>query len=95
MKKTLTIIPRRDQVLVKPDDKESRESEFGIVMPENVEQETKAIGTVIAFGPDVVDLKKGDHVIYGAFAGESIQLKDIDYVLLKEEWILSLLKNTS
>lgn len=94
--KTIKIIPRVKQVLVKPDPAESRLSAHGLATPSNVEQEQKAIGTVIEVGPDIKDIKKGDRVIYGAFAGEKIKLKEstkeVEYVLLFDEDILAFIK---
>ena len=92
-----TIIPRGKQVLVKPNDAESRVSEHGIISPDNEEQETKAIGTVIAVGPEIKDIKEGNKVIYGAFAGEQISFKEsteeVDFVLLFDEDVLAFIKD--
>jgi co-chaperonin GroES (HSP10) len=93
MSKNFKIIPRKMQVLVRPDDEPSRESEHGIYKPDNEDVETKAIGTVEAVGPGVEDLKVGDKVIYGAFAGEKIKFKDsdkdADFILLLDEEVLA------
>lgn len=93
MTKKIKIIPRAKQVLVLPDIEQSHESEHGIITPTNVEQEQKAIGIVIAVGNEIKDIKKGDKVIFGAFAGEKIKLqessKQVEYVLLFDEDILA------
>lgn len=93
----MKIIPRKNQILVKPDPVGSRKSEYGIVMPSNIEQEQKAIGVVQAVGPQVKDLKKGDRVIYGAYAGEQIKIqegsKEVDYKILFDEDVLAFLKD--
>ena len=66
------------------------------VTPVKVAQERKAIGTVEAVGPEVKDIKKGDNVIYGAFAGEHIAFKEsidkVEYILLFEEDILAFIE---
>ena len=90
------ILPRGKNILVKPDPEKSRISEHGITMPTNVEQDKKAIGTVMAVGPEIKDVKKGDKVIYGVYSGELIKIeekgKEVDYVLLLDEWVLAFLK---
>lgn len=95
--KTPKIRPRGKQVLVKPEGEKSRESFSGLVMPSNVEQEQRAIGTVVSVGPEIKDIKKGDRVIYGAYAGEKIKLnegtKEVDYVLLFDEDVLAFLED--
>lgn len=82
---------------MEPDGEESRESQHGLLTPSNVEKEQKAIGTVVAVGSEIKDIKKGDRVIYGAFAGEQLKLKDnplkkVDYVLLFDEDILAFIE---
>lgn len=90
------IIPRGPYVLVKPDDEKSLENEFGILMPENTEQEQKAQGEVMAVGSKVDDLKKGHKVIYGMYAGEKIKFKngtkEFDYILLHTDDIIGFIE---
>lgn len=87
------IKPRKLQVLIKPQADEEKETEFGILLPSNLEQEKKAIGEVVAVGDKIDDIKKGDTVIYALFAGERIKLnekgKEVEYMLLFEEDILA------
>ncbi len=88
----MKIIPRKTQILVKPDEALSGETESGLSRPENEEKEKKAIGTVKAVGPDIKDLKEGNRVIYGQFAGEPISFEikeEDDYILLFDEDVLA------
>lgn len=91
----MKIRPTQNNVLVKPDSVESRESKYGILTPSNVEQEQKATGVVQAVGPDIKHLKKGDRVIYAKFAGDPVSLresgKEVDYFLLFGEDIRAFL----
>ena len=94
--KKIRILPRGKQVLVQPDSEESRTTDSGLVIPDEVEREKKSIGTVIEVGPGIKDVKKGDRVLYGIFAGERISLKEstkeVDYVLLQDEDVLAFVK---
>ena len=84
-------IPVKKWILVKPD-KEAQESEFGIITPDNVEKEQKAIGTVIRIGSEVeLPIKEGTKVVYGAFAGEKMKIEkeNEEYLFLNEEFILA------
>lgn len=90
------IQPRAKQILVLPDEETPRENHAGILTPGNVEQEQKAIGTVEAVGAGIEDVKVGDRVIYGAYAGEEISLsgegsKEIKYKILFDEDVLALI----
>jgi len=62
-------------------------------LPPEEEQEQKAQGTVESVGSEVKDLKPGDRVLYGAFAGENIKTsessKDVDYKLLLDEDVIA------
>lgn len=91
MKKT-TIIPRGKYILVETDKEEKRLSEAGLATPDNEEQEKKSIGTVIAVG-DVKDIKKGDRVVYGTYAGDTIKMKDEEFKLLHDDDVLAFLKD--
>lgn len=95
-KKKTNIVPRGKQVLVRVDEAEDRESEFGIIVPDEVEQERKSQGLVEAVGPDIKDVKPGDRVIYGTFAGESIKLresgKQVDFKLLDDGDVIAFIK---
>lgn len=92
----MTIVPRGKLVLVRVDDAESAVSEYGISAPDNVEQEQKAFGTVEAVGPDIKDLKKGNRVIYGAYAGEQIEVQEgdgkVQYRLLDDEDVIAFIR---
>lgn len=71
----MKIIPRGKYVLIKPDDASAKETDSGLLLPSNTEEEKKAQGTVEAVGSEVSDIKKGDRVIFGALAGEVIKYK--------------------
>lgn len=90
------ITPRGKRILVKRDAPESRENEAGIITPDNVEQEQKAFGTVVDVGREIKDVKKGDRVIYGAYAGEIIvqseKGKQVEYRLLDDEDVIAFMK---
>lgn len=93
---TMKIQPRGKYILVKRDEAASRVSEHGISAPSSTEQEEKAFGTVIAVGDKITDVKKGDRVIYGAFAGEEVELeeknKKVKYRLLEDEFVIAFIK---
>jgi len=95
-KKEKEVIPRGKYVLVKQDEPEAKESEFGILSPDSQEQDQKARGVVIAVGSDIKDIKKGDEVIFGAYAGEEMIVKEgfkeISYRLLYDDDIIAFLK---
>ena len=89
------IVPKGSWCLIQPQDVK-KETDTGLVIPESVEKEKKAIGKVINVGPLVKNVQIGETVIYGVYAGEEVQLtskeerKDkADYILLLEHDILA------
>lgn len=102
-KKTITITkprirPRGNWVLVQPDP-DLKENEFGLTVPDSVEKEKKAFGVIIDVGPLVEDLKKGQRVMYGMYAGEPINMshghfdkEKVDYILVLSDDILAILE---
>lgn len=83
------IRPRSKWVFVKPNDEVSNTSKNGLITPSNVEQKKKSVGTALAIGEGIKDIKKGDRVIYGEFAGENIQIENMDYKLLHDDDIIA------
>ena len=93
MKKTSKIIPRKNYILIKPDDKKTQVSENGVFKPDNTEEEPKAYGEVIAVGSEIDDIKKGDKVVFALLAGDKIELEKVEYVLLHNDEVIATLKD--
>lgn len=84
----MQIEPRKKYVLVKPEETNNKETESGLILPSTEEAEQKSQGVVEAVGKEVDDIKKGDVVIYGTFAGEVVKRKNKKGI--EEEWHLVL-----
>ena len=84
-----SIQPRPNWVFVKPDEEDSKQSESGLIRPDSVEQEKKSYGTVLSVGGDIKDIQKGDRVIFGAYAGETLSIDDEDYKLLHNDDVVA------
>lgn len=89
----MIIKPRGKYILVECDPPEAQKNQFGILTPTNVERDEKAMGTVISVGPEIKDVKKGEKVIYGTYAGDDISFeekgKKIKYRLLHDDDVLA------
>lgn len=68
----------------------------GIVIPDTVEKEKKEEGKVIAIGDGdkikQLKLKVGDKVIFGKYAGDEIEIDDVEYKVLKDEDLLAVIE---
>jgi chaperonin GroES len=90
--------PLGDRVLIEPVTPEEV-TKSGIVLPDSA-KEKPAEGKVIALGTGKTDkdgkkiafeVKVGDKVLYGKYAGDEIKIDAKEYKILKEEEILGIL----
>lgn len=91
--------PLSDRLVVKPLDAETV-SKSGIVIPDTAKEKPQE-GEVIAVGPGRVDkdgkriemeVKKGDKVLFGKYAGDEFKLDGIEYKIIREDEVLGVLK---
>lgn len=85
--------PINDRVIVKPAPAEEKTS-GGIIIPDTAKEKPQR-GEVIAVGPGKDDIKptvkKGDIVLYGKYAGQELNHRGQDYLIMREDDILVIL----
>ncbi len=95
----MAIQPLGDRVLVKRLEAEEK-TKGGIVLPDTAKEKPQK-GEVVAVGKgrtlengkvEPLEVKKGDKVLFGKYAGNEISYKTEEYLILKEEDILAILK---
>jgi len=90
--------PLQDRVLLKRiEEKEAVKG--GIIIPDTAKEKPME-GEVISVGPgkmmedgkrSPMDVKAGDRVLIGKYAGAEIKIDDVEYVIMREEEILAVL----
>ena len=87
------IKPLADRVLIEPKAAETKTAS-GIFIPDTVKEKPQQ-GTVIAAGPGIKDepmeVKKGDAVLFGKYAGTEVTVDDKTYLIVKQSDILAIL----
>ena len=82
------------KVLVKPSAAEEKTAS-GIIIPETAKEKPQN-GEVIMVGSDKKDepmeIKVGDQVLYGKFAGQELTIDDEDYLLVSQSDVLFITK---
>ncbi len=63
----------------------------GLYIPENAAEKPKTV-KVLAVGKDVKHIKVGDRIVYKAYANTDVKVGTDDYILVKEEDILAIVK---
>ena len=90
----MKIRPLQDRVVVKRQDEETT-SAGGIVLPGSATEKPQQ-GEVVAVGPGKksedgkntpVDLKVGDHVVFGQYGGNNVKIDGEEYLILNESEI--------
>jgi chaperonin GroES len=93
-----TVRPLEDRILIKPIEPETKTSS-GLFLPETA-KERPMQGTVVATGPGLllengerapVNVKKGDTVVYGKYAGTEIEIKNTKHVIMRESELLGVM----
>jgi len=91
----MNLQPVGDRVLVRPLTEEEVTAS-GIVLPGTVDREKKAEGEVIAVGDgeDVkkLNLKAGDTIMFGKYAGDDVEFNKEDLKFLKHDEVLAVVK---
>lgn len=94
------IRPLRDRVVVKRIE-EDRTSAGGIVIPESASSEKPTRGEVAFVGNGEIleggkvrpmDVKVGDEVLFGKYTGTEVKIDGEEYVIMREDDILAVIK---
>jgi len=87
------IRPLADRVLVEPKEAETKTA-GGLYIPDTAKEKPQQ-GTVIAAGPgkkdEPMEVKVGDVVLYGKYAGTEVTVDDKKYLIVKQSDILAIL----
>ncbi len=95
----MKIQPLGDHVLVEPEDAEER-SKGGIVIPDTAKEKQQK-GRVAAVGKGrandegeitPLEVKENDKILYGRYSGTEIKIDGTDYLILREEDILGIIR---
>ena len=85
--------PISNRVVIKPAPAEEK-TQGGIIIPDTVKEKPQR-GEVVAVGPgkdgEAMTVKAGDIVLYGKYAGQELQYKGAEYLIMREDDILVVL----
>jgi chaperonin GroES len=91
MSKQINIKPLADRVIIEPKAAEERTAS-GIYIPDTAKEKPQR-GIIVAVGngtKDVVmEVKIGDEVLYGKYAGTELNIDGVDYLIMKQNDILA------
>ncbi|MBY0533137.1 MAG: co-chaperone GroES [Xanthobacteraceae bacterium] len=94
--------PLHDRVVVRRIEADER-TKSGIIIPDTA-KEKPAEGEVIAVGPGgrdeagkliPIDLKVGDHILFGKWSGTEVKIDGEDLIIMKESDVLGVIEKTA
>ena len=89
----IMIKPLADRVLVEPKEAETKTAS-GLYIPDTAKEKPQE-GKVIAAGPgkkdEPMEVKVGDEVLYGKYAGTEVTVEGKKYLIVKQSDILAIL----
>ena len=89
----MNVKPLSDRVLILPNPAEEKTA-GGLIIPDTAKEKPLA-GKVIAVGPGTTEInmevKVGDQVLYGKYAGQEINVDGTDYLIMKQQDILAII----
>jgi chaperonin GroES len=87
------IKPLADRVLVEPQAAEEK-TKSGIIIPDSAKEKPQK-GKVVAAGPgskdEKMEVKVGDIVLYGKYAGTELSVDGKDYLIMRQSDILAVI----
>ena len=93
LKQIEMIRPLADRVVIEPKAAETQTAS-GLYIPDTAKEKPQQ-GTVVAAGPgkkdEPMEVKVGDLVIYGKYAGTEVSVEGKDYLIMKQSDILAIL----
>ncbi len=95
----MNVTPLHDRVIVKREDEEEK-TKGGIIIPDTA-KEKPVEGKIVAVGEGklqddgkrlTLDVKEGDRVLFGKYAGTEITFDGEEYLIMREEDIIAIIK---
>ena len=87
------IKPLADRVVIEPKEAETKTAS-GLYIPDTAKEKPQQ-GTILAAGPgkkdEPMELKVGDVVLYGKYAGTEITVEGKNYLIMKQSDVLAVL----
>jgi len=95
----IRVRPLQDRVIVRRVEEQEQKSAGGIIIPDTAKEKPQE-GKVVAVGPGKkedgkvlsLDVKAGDRVLFGKYAGTEIKLDGGEHLILREEDILGVIE---
>ena len=82
--------PLADYIVTTAEESQTKTAS-GLFLPDNAAEKPKT-AKVVAVGKDVKQVKVNDRVVYKSYSTTEVKVKDQEYILVKEEDVLAIVK---
>jgi chaperonin GroES len=95
----MNVRPLHDRILVQRLDDKQEKSEGGIIIPDSAKEKPQR-GKVTAVGNGktlddgtkvALEIKKGDKVLFGKYAGTEVKIEGDEFLILREDDVLAVI----
>lgn len=95
----MNVRPLHDRILVQRLEDKQEKSEGGIIIPDSAKEKPQR-GKVTAVGNGktlddgtkvALEIKKGDKVLFGKYAGTEVKIESNEYLILREDDVLAVI----
>ncbi len=95
----MNVRPLHDRILVQRLEDKQEKSEGGIIIPDSAKEKPQR-GKVTAVGNGktlddgrkvALEIKKGDKVLFGKYAGTEVKIEGDEYLILREDDVLAVI----
>jgi chaperonin GroES len=96
----MALKPLGDRIVIKQLEAQDK-TKSGLVLPDSAKEKPQE-GKVIAVGPGqrlddglvkAPELKNGDRILYGKYAGTEVSIEGEDYLIVREEDVLAVVQS--
>ena len=88
----MKVKPLGDRVLIKTEEAEEKTA-GGLYIPQTAQEKTQT-GVIVEVGDDkdVINVKKGQHVMYDKYAGTTLDIDGKDHLLLRMSDVMAVIE---
>ncbi len=96
----MKVRPLHDRILVERVDEQKEVKKGSIIIPDSAKEKPQE-GEVVAVGNGKIledgtkvdlEVKAGDRILFGKYAGTEVSIEDQDYLIMREDDILAIIK---
>lgn len=87
----MKIKPLGKNIFITSNKEMEKETESGIILPDNMEKAPSVKGKVVFVGPEVEGIEPGNNILFRKYSPDSIEIDEEKYLVAEEDDIIAIL----